>query len=151
MEVNKEYGRGNANMGGSMKNKITNPDLLDERAKKVFDAEELEQFFLGNEWLDNLQPFYSDIEANPSMKSTFTWYDMTREEKMEHWWKRYNFVAHLDRKKYYDEASPETYGAWAFMHLGMSPLGLHFSMFHKTIDMLASETKRKSGYPRPSL
>jgi hypothetical protein len=47
MEVNKEYGRGNPNMGGSIKNKITNPDLLEERKNLSFDATELEEFFLG--------------------------------------------------------------------------------------------------------
>ena len=47
MEVNNEYGRGNPNMGGSILNKIVNPDLLEERAHKSFDGDELELLFMG--------------------------------------------------------------------------------------------------------
>ena len=104
MEVNKEFGRGNPNMGGSIKNKIVNPDLLEERAKKAFDAEELEEFFLGTEYIDNLQNCIDDLVKYPGLNSDFTWYDLSREEKMEHWWKRYNMAAEIDRKKYLDES-----------------------------------------------
>jgi hypothetical protein len=58
---------------------------------------------------------------------------------MEHWWKRFNFVANLNRKKYYDDSADDNFGNWGHLHLGVSPLGLHFSMFFKTILMLASE------------
>jgi hypothetical protein len=37
------------NLGGSIKNKITNPDLLEERAKCSFNQAEMEEFFFGKE------------------------------------------------------------------------------------------------------
>ena len=80
-----------------------------------------------------------DIYENPDMMSNFKWYDMTREEKMEHWWKRYNLVANIDRKKYFDNAPNEAYGTFSHLHLGNSPLSLHFAMFFKTFSMLASD------------
>jgi hypothetical protein len=79
MELNKELGRGNPNMGGSIKNKIVNPDLLEERKNLSFDAEEMEEFFMGKEWIDRVLPYLDDIHDHPEMKSDFSWYGMTRE------------------------------------------------------------------------
>ena len=73
------------------------------------------------------------------MRSDFSYYDMTREEKMEHWWKRYNFVANLDRKRYFDDSPNDSFMMFGHIHLGVSPLSLHSSMFFKTLEFLASE------------
>ena len=40
----------------------------------------------------------------------FSWYDMTREEKMEFCWKRFNMNAAIDRKRYFDETPHDLYG-----------------------------------------
>jgi hypothetical protein len=39
---------------------------------------------------------------HPELINDFSWFDMTREEKMENWLERYNRVAAIDRDKYID-------------------------------------------------
>ena len=86
-----------------------------------------------------LDRLYTDMIKHPELKSDFSWYDMTREEKMKHWWQKMNVLAKIDRKFYFDEADPDTFGYWQYMHLGNMPVTVHFSMFYGTIRFLADE------------
>jgi len=126
--------------GGSVKSKIVNPDLIEERNKATFNKEELEQFFanaLGQ--LDRDKEFWADIKDHPDMNSSFKWYDMTKEEKQEEWWKRINFYAGLDRKRYFDESPEGSYGYWGKLHIGIPAIALHLGMFYTTIKFLGSD------------
>ena len=67
-------------LGGSINRKIVNPDLQEERDKGLFDAEELANFFYGEERNKLANAFLDDIIAHPEWKSSFNYYDMTREE-----------------------------------------------------------------------
>ena len=67
------------------------------------------------------------------MNSSFKWYDMTKEQKQEEWWKRINFFAGLDRKRYFDEVSDAKFGWWGKLHMGMPPIFLHIGMFFLTV------------------
>jgi len=53
--------------------------------------------------MDELDYFIKDVNENPELKSGFEYYDMSREEKMEHWWKKYNVIARINRDKYLDK------------------------------------------------
>ena len=57
-----------------------------------------------------------DFIANPEWKSGFEYYDMTREERMEHWFERINRIAATHRNKYFNNA--ENFGMWTSLHLG---------------------------------
>ena len=48
------------NLGGSIKRKIVNPDLQEERDKRVFDHKELEKFLSGND-IVSLDDYYADL------------------------------------------------------------------------------------------
>jgi hypothetical protein len=91
--------------GGSIKNKITNPDLQEERDFDSFDRKEMEVFLYTQKQLDRIKNYHLDIKAHPELKPDFKLYDMTREEKMEFAWKRNNMVASIDRKRYFDNAT----------------------------------------------
>lgn len=129
----------NTSPNGSVKNKIVNPDLVEERNKVTFNKEELEFFFLGQANMDRDREFHADIIKHPEMNSSFKFYDMTKEEKQEEWWKRINFLAGLDRKRYFDESPKEKYGYWAKLHLGLPSVGLHLGMFFTTVSFLGSD------------
>jgi hypothetical protein len=96
----------------------------------------------------SLDDYYADLQKYPELKTDFSWYDMTREEKMEYWWKRNNMVAKIDRKRYFDECAGDRYGYWAYMHVGHNPLSAHLGMFHKCIEFLASDEQSKKWLPR---
>ena len=73
---------------------------------------------------------------------------MTREEKMESWWRRHNKLATIDRDRYFDKANDLSYGYWSALHIGTSPLWMHMSMFFTSIDILSSEEQREKWLPR---
>ena len=83
------------------------------------------------------------------MKVDFSSYDMSREEKMEHWFKKINILAGIDRKKFFDEASERDYGSWCYCHGDFPPpLHLHNGMFKKTIAMLGTEEQSSRIMPQ---
>ena len=89
------------NQGGSIKNKRVNPDLQAERDKIAFDRDEMSNFFFGEDLERIAGKFATDIEKYPELKTDFSWFDMTREEKMAVWFKRYSKVAEIDFEKYF--------------------------------------------------
>jgi len=88
----------------------------------------------------------------PEMNAGFEWYDMSREEKQELWWKRINFLAGLDRKRYFDETETDSYSTsmrwWGMYHLGMPPMFYSLTMFYNTILSLGNEQQQKEYLPR---
>ena len=128
------------NLGGSIKRKETNPDLLEERAKRTFNGEELENFLM-EESLKNFQDKFAVVfKENPGLAAEFSYYDMTREEKQELWWKRVNILrASKDGKDFFENTHPDFFGFWSTLFPGISPLSVHTSMFHKSIEFLGSE------------
>jgi hypothetical protein len=88
--------------GGSIKNKITNPDLLEERAKCTFNQKEMEWFFFDKEVVEMTDELLKDQQKHPELldDTNFKWYEMTRQEKQEVWLKRINLVSNINREKY---------------------------------------------------
>jgi len=93
--------------------------------------------------VNEMQDMVNFMKKHPEAGDGFDYYEMNREEKMEHWWKRFNvvmkddeyhrlFTKHSDRDGYMFN--------WHYMYHGVSPLHLHQSMFTKTIRFFASET-----------
>ena len=63
---------------------------------------------LGTETKERMRLFYEDIKKHPEQLCfDFKMYDYTREEAMQKWWEKYNFVASLDRKRYFDDCPDE--------------------------------------------
>ena len=83
-----------------MKRGIVNPDLLEERAKCVFDQKELLQFALGKDRYELGQELYSLVEKNPELMGEAKEYEMTREELMENCWKKTKLMNELDGGKW---------------------------------------------------
>ena len=128
------------NLGGSIKNKITNTDLLEERAKRTFPKEELYEFLVDEKMRTFSDKFSKVIADYPELMSDFKYYDMTREEKMEMWWKKINILRNSKYgKEYFEDGDSESYGNWTIFFPGVSPATVHTSMFFKSIEFLASE------------
>jgi len=67
-------------IGGSIKNKIVNPDLLDERKNLDFDQTELMNFIHGEGLLKYYEPINEDRDKYPEMMNHHSWYEMSPEE-----------------------------------------------------------------------
>ena len=88
------------NLGGSIKNKVVNPDLEEERAKLAFDRQEMASFVYTEDIHEPATEFGKDIVKYPELKTDFSWFEMNREEKMEYWLKKVNRLSEIDREKY---------------------------------------------------
>jgi len=74
--------------GGSIKLKIVNPDLAEERAKLVFLKQDVSDVVEEPTWVALTNIYADDLVKHPEYKATEEWFDMTREEQMRHYWKR---------------------------------------------------------------
>ena len=74
---------------GSVKKQIVHPDLKAEREKASFDTEELKTFLMGGKArraeVEELKALFA---SDPKLANTHKWFDMTREEMMDHLYKR---------------------------------------------------------------
>ena len=101
--------------------------------------------------VDEVADMVAFMKKHPEVNDDFSYYEKTREEKMEHWWKRlytvmkdeeYHrlFTKHSDRDGYMFN--------WHYMYHGVSPLHLHQSMFTKTIKFFGSDAQVKKWLPQ---
>ena len=133
-------------LGGSIKRNIVNPDLIEERAKLAFDQKELELFMFGKGMIDEVQDMVNFMDKHPEAGDDFTYYEMTREQKMEHWWKRFSIVMNDEEyhRLFTKHSERDGYNFnWHYLYQGVSPLHLHQSMFTKTLKFFGSETQQK--------
>lgn len=79
-------------LGGSVKRGITNPDLIEERAKCDFDTREMVITLFGQELVDYIEDTSDFHGKHPQMLTTLDYYEMSRAEKMRVWWNRYRFI-----------------------------------------------------------
>ena len=70
----------NPALGGSIKYKIVNPDLKEERDKCTFDQREVEEFFFTKEGADSLNSVMRDFDSHPDTKISFGFSEKSREE-----------------------------------------------------------------------
>ena len=83
-------------LGGSVKRGIINPDLLEERQKCNFDQAELVNYMFTPELVAYIEKANKMLEDHPELQSGIEYYELTREEKMRVWWRRYRFVMESD-------------------------------------------------------
>ena len=97
---------------GSIKDKIVAPDLLDERAKRNFDGEELTHvLFRGKDKYDDYKENMTLGESDPVLRNTHEWYDMTREEKQDTLIRKVRRAWELRKEKFFTNYSPD-YIVW---------------------------------------
>ena len=121
-------------LGGSIKRKITNPDLIEERKNCAFNQEELLDFYFSGDTKikAQLEQMSRILEQNPDIKSGFEYYEMSRAEKIEEWWRRYR-IMFKDKEtadlilNNSDNMNPKFF--WSYYFLGTNPLHLHQTMF----------------------
>ena len=113
-----------------MKRNIINPDLIEERAKLAFDRVELQKFTLG-EWLYNkTKELDGFMDENPELLGSADDYEMTREELIEHYWKKVKIISEKgDEYISNNSALVRNLFMWSFSLQNLSPLILHQSMF----------------------
>ena len=97
-----------AKLGGSMKRKIVNPDLAEERAKCAFDQAELACFTLTKYVYDKSMEVHAHIERNPSLNGEAEEYEMTREELIANFWKKIKIMNEVDDGKWMLEGAEHT-------------------------------------------
>ena len=133
-------------MGGSIKRKIVNPDLVEERAKCNFDQQEAYRALVPAGVREEWATYQRLVAKYPEVMTATNYYELTREEKMEEWWRRYKVVwsdpefRHLFSNNS-RKACKNQY--WQLMFQGMNPMLLHTQMFTKTIMLLGSDEQVK--------
>ena len=65
-------------LGGSIKNKIVNPDLIAERAKCSFDKKEAYETIFNEETRYEIDLFHALMKKHPEIKADFDYYEMSR-------------------------------------------------------------------------
>jgi hypothetical protein len=73
--------------GGSIKRKVVNPDLQEERDKCKFDVEDVKKIIVIKEISKKYDEIAEDWRKNPDVVTTHKYFEMTRMEQMEHDWK----------------------------------------------------------------
>lgn len=68
-------------LAGSIKRNIVNPDLIEERAKINFDKQELAEFVISKETLEEMKVINEEIHLNPDLQTDINFLNMTREEQ----------------------------------------------------------------------
>ena len=126
-------------LGGSIKYKVVDPGLQEERDACMFDKKELEEFMLGHKVRDEVHKLADIAKRHPDLFSNFEFYEMTREEQMEEWWRRYSKMVHLMPEVFTNNSKKTDTYAWSYMFQGTSPLHLHQTMFTKSIKFLGNE------------
>lgn len=95
---------------GSIEKGIVSPDLLEERQKCNFDTEELAVILnYGKDKLDQLRAWKKVADADPILRNTHKYYDMTREEQMVNGFQKVKRAYELDKKQYFHDIKPTDY------------------------------------------
>jgi hypothetical protein len=74
-------------LGGSIDRQITNPNLIEERAKCTFDQSELERHLMGELTYDYFVKRDKLFDKYPALALVPGYNELSREEKMEDWWR----------------------------------------------------------------
>ena len=84
---------GAARVAGSWKNKVTATELVEERANKNFDQNQLANFLYGNKKdLASLYRQWDMQKKDPMLANTHKFYEMTVKEKKLYQFKKLNYI-----------------------------------------------------------
>ena len=138
-------------MGGSMKRKIVNPALLEERAKCTFDREEAYRVAYPAEQREEFAVYDALIKKYPNLASGFDYYEMSREEQLAVWWDRFRIIMADDEFRYLITGNSHKkckYWNCFSMFPGVNPMSVHMIVFTKTIMGLGSEEQVRTFLPK---
>ncbi|CDW74570.1 acyl-oxidase family protein [Stylonychia lemnae] len=128
---------------GSIKDKVVAEDLLAERKNLNFDQLELTNFvFGGEENYKNYQEWTKILESDPILHNHHEFYEFTREEQIEHNLQKVKRMYEIDKKKYFQDYSEGYFQWYYYIFKGISPYGLHSTMFVSCIDCLSDDEQR---------
>ena len=131
-----------------MKRGIVNPDLIEERANLAFDREELQRFSMGQFVYDKCSELDEFMEKNPELLGSGEEYEMTREELIEHHWKKIKIISEKgDQYITQNMDLMNKFWNWGSFLQSVSPLTLHQGMFTQSMYFLASEEQRQKYIP----
>lgn len=129
-------------LGGSVKRRIVNPDLLEERAKCNFNQRELCLFLFGQSLVDYIEGVSDFLNENPQICSSVDYYEKSREEQLREWWERIDFVLRHEKMKHHFTSNSTNVNNnfhWAYLLPGQNPIVLHVTMFTESILLFGSE------------
>ena len=138
-------------MGGSIKRKIVNPALVEERAKCSFDKNEAFRLAFPVEQREEFAIYDALVKKHPKLAATFEYYEMSREEKMTVWWDRFKIIMADEEFRHLitnNSHKKSKYLQWYGMYNGSNPMTLHMMMFTKSIVQLGSEEQVRTILPR---
>jgi len=132
-------------LGGSIDRGITNPALIEERAKCTFDQAEFEKLMMG----DLTHKYFTlrkvELDKHPELRASPGFGEMTREEMIEDWWRRYmvwnSIESPLHEKDSILEQLP--FSNIFSRIVGVGTLDLHMSMFTNCMAMFTTEEQKK--------
>ena len=137
-------------MGGSIKRKIVNPLLVEERAKCTFDKEEAYITLFPEEQRYEYSLFEGLMKKHPEVASSENYYEKNREERIQEWWKRMRVVMDSDEYRHmitnYSHKRSK-YFHWPFLFAGTNPMTYHMEMFTKMVNTVGSEEQAKHYLP----
>ena len=133
-------------LGGSIKRGIVNPNLIEERKNKNFDAEEAFVFLVGEDVRNQVKKMTELRKKYPQLESDFSYFEMNRQETMAEWWRRFKVM--FDQEETADiilknSEKKDFLFSWSYLFPGTSPMHLHQSMFTKSILYLGSEKQQE--------
>ena len=120
--------------------------MVEERAKSNFNQEELEEFVLGPETVQRIKMMADFNARHPELSDGFKYYEMSRADKAESWWKKYSALMKDEKMHVVFTQNSEKLDlrfSWSWCYQGLSQLHLHQTMFTTSIKMLGSEKQQK--------
>ena len=108
-----------------------NPDLVEERKKCNFNQDEMCFFLYGAERIAFWKKMQIITKKYPELNTDIKYYEMSREEQMRVWWRRYRLMMETEelRPLLTQYSSNQSYGWWMSYFPGVSPLSLHMIAF----------------------
>ena len=93
IKMSKEGQETKLRVAGSIKNKITATELVEERAKKNFDQVQVQNFLWGSKSdYNSMQARLEEMKNDPMLANTHKYYEMTTKEKKLHQYKKMNHI-----------------------------------------------------------
>ena len=129
-------------MGGSIKRKIVNPDLLEERAKSTFDKDEAYNVVFPEEQRQEFALVKALLKKHPECASSLDYYEKSRLDKFKEWWERFRVIMGDEEFRHLiinNSNKSSQFFNWHFLFAGTNPMTYHMVMFTKGILKLGSE------------
>ena len=108
-------------------------------------------FIFGESLVSHIENLHDKQIAHPELNSDVMYYEMTREEKMAEWWRRYRVaMSDPDMKKWFahdSKLNDEDFG-WSYVFPGQSPITLHQTMFTRAMQMFATDEQQAHYMPQ---